>query len=250
MDAIFIQKSIEQLKTSTFNQLHHSTLLKYTDDPPLNDYQLFYLILPLLNNENWDDHINTSAITVAMVHASLSEHEKINETNATSKEQQLTVLSGDYYSGRYYQLLAKTGNISLIREISRSIVNRCEQQIKFYESNKLSVQQWLESILKIETVLISKFYTFYKFDKYTAIMTKCLLILKLYDELSNYENGHMTTFINKINTNLESSVTFDQVIGQEVDKLYTELTEYLQSSKLLKDEVKLYIMNQLALGRK
>ncbi len=74
-----LQKAIEQLKTNIFKQLHHRTLLKYTDEPILNENQLFFLLLPFLNGENWDDDLYTSVITVAMVHASLNEHEKIDE---------------------------------------------------------------------------------------------------------------------------------------------------------------------------
>lgn len=250
MDAINIMNSIEQLKTNISNQLHHSTLSKYSDYPLLNENQLFFLLLPLLNGDNWDDDLHTSVTTVAIVHASLNEHEKIDEYNATSKEQQLTVLSGDYYSGRYYQLLAKTGNIFLIRKISRGISNRCEQQIKVYEKNKLTVRQWLDYIVTIETELISNFYSFYEFDKYDRVMTKSLVLHRLHNELMNYKNGHMTTFIKMINSSLESPLTFERVIGQEVNKLSEQLNEYLQSSSLLNDDLKLYIKNQLALVQK
>ncbi|HWL22771.1 MAG TPA: heptaprenyl diphosphate synthase component 1 [Ureibacillus sp.] len=246
MDATYIKNRVEQLKITIADELHHSTLLKYIDDPILNDQHLFYLLLPYLNGENWDDDLYTSAITVAMVHASLSEHEKIDETHATSKEQQLTVLSGDYYSGRYYQLLAKTGNIFLIREISKSIVNRCENQIKVYEKNKLSVREWIDYILTIETELITKFYSFYEFEKYNTIMSKSLVLRRLLDELKNYRNNRMTTFIKMIHMSMDATDTFEKVIGQEVDKLSDQVNEYLQSSPLLQDDIKLYIKNQLA----
>ena len=34
-------------------------------------------------------------------------HDLVKEDNATSKEQQLQVLAGDYYSGRYYQVTSE-----------------------------------------------------------------------------------------------------------------------------------------------
>ncbi|BDH61386.1 heptaprenyl diphosphate synthase subunit I [Lysinibacillus sp. PLM2] len=249
MDATYIQNSIEQLKLNIYNQLHHSTLLKYTGEPVLNNHQLFYLLLPFLNGENWDENLNISAVTIGMVHASLSEHDKIHEQNATSKEQQLTVLSGDFYSGRYYQLLANTGNIFLIRKISEGIVNRCEQQMKVYEPNKLTINEWLNSLLTIETELIKKYYSFYHFEKYNTIMTKSLLLLRLNEELMNYQNGNVTAFIKNMMGSLNKFETIDSVINQEVETLIESLNEYLQTSSVLKDELKLYIKKQIAVCR-
>lgn len=249
MDATYIKKKIEQFKTTINNQLHHSTLLKYIDDPILNDEQLFYLLLPLFNGEQWDEDLNISAVTVAMVHASLNEHEKIDEYHATSKEQQLTVLSGDYYSGRYYQALANTGNVLLIREMSKGIATRCEQQIKVYEKNKLTVQDWFEYIVSIETELINKFYSVYGFDEYFKIMTNGLVLQRLQRELLNYQNGQTSTFIKMIESCLDSSDSFEKVIGQKVNKLKDQTNDFLQTSTL-NDELKLYIKNQLALVQK
>lgn len=250
MDATYIKDQLEQLKTTIFNQVHHSTLFKYIEGPVLNEQQLFFLLLPFINGENWNDDLYLSAVTVAIVHASLEEHDKIDEDHATSKEQQLTVLSGDFYSGRYYQLLAKTGNILLIREISKGIALRCEQQMKVYENNKLTTREWIDYILIIETELIHKFYSFYEFDKYNYIMTQSLVLLRLQQELLNYRNGHQSTFIQMIQTTLDSPESVEKVIAREVNVLKNEMSEYLQSSILLKDELKNYIKNQLALVQK
>lgn len=250
MDATYITERIEQLKTNIYNQLHHNTLLKYIEDAKLDEQQLFFLLLPYLNGENWDEDLNTSAVTIAIVHASLDEHDKIDEYEATNKEQQLTVLSGDFYSGRYYQLLAETGNILLIREISKGIAIRCEQQMRVYEKNKLTIREWIHYILTIETELIHKFYSFYEFEKYNNIMTNSLVLLRLQHELLNYQNGQVSTFIQMIQSSVNISESVEKVIAQEVDMLKDQLSEYLHSSNLLKDDIKLYIKNQLALVQK
>nr|WP_198044855.1 heptaprenyl diphosphate synthase component 1 [Lysinibacillus timonensis] len=249
MDATYIQEAINQLKTNIKNQLRHRTLLKYTSEPVLDEHQLFYLLLPYFNGETCDDYSHMSATTIGMVHASLSEHDKIHEENAISKEQQLTVLSGDFYSGRYYQLLATTGDILLIRKISEGIANRCEQQVKVYEQNKLTLSQWIENLLVIESELINQYYFFYHFEKYSYIMKKSLLALRLKRELWNYQNGIVTSFIQMITQSLDDDVPFDQYIGQEIHSLLVTIDQYLQTTTLFQDEVKLYIMQQLAMVR-
>lgn len=250
MDATYIQGSIEQLKTNIFKHVRHRTLLQYTGAPVLNENQLFYLLLPFLNGEEWNEHIDKSAITVGIVHASLYEHDKINETNATSKEQQLTVLSGDYYSGRYYEILAHLGNITLIRELSEGIVNRCEHQIKVYESNQNSLDQWFNTISVIQTELIKRFYLVFNFEQYSSLMHTGLLLLQLKEEVHNLQNGHdssiMRKMIESVSNNEEK--TLEQLLVEKIDMLQVLLHEYLHSSTFLSDELKRYIKHQVELS--
>ena len=100
MSATSITQSIQTLQSNILQFVHHRALLQNVGQPTLQKEQLFFIQLPFLNGEEMTaDHI-VSASTVGIVHASLLEHEKIKEQDATSKQQQLTVLSGDYYSGR------------------------------------------------------------------------------------------------------------------------------------------------------
>lgn len=246
MDATYIQQSIEQLKTNIFLHVRHRTLLQYTGNPVLDENQLFYLLLPLLNGEKWNEQTDESAITVGIVHASLFEHEKISEKNAVSKEQQLTVLSGDYYSGRYYEILARSGNISLIRQLSEGIANRCEHQMRVYESKQYTIQKWYEAISVIQTELIKRFYQVYQFEQYSVYMHTGLLMLQLKKELLNLQKGEPSRLFKKMIESIsEDEFSFEQMIQNEIESLKRLLNEYLQSS-VLKDELKLYIKQQEA----
>ncbi len=246
MDATYIQGSIEQLKTNIFMHVRHRTLLQYTGTPVLNENQLFYLILPFLNGEKWSEYIDISAITVGIVHASLYEHDKIHETNATTKEQQLTVLSGDYYSGRYYEILAHSGNITLIRQLSEGIVNRCEHQIKVYESNETSLEQWFDTISVIQTELIRRFYQVFNFEQYSSLMHTGLLLLQLKEEARHLQQGHETSFIKKmIESVMNEEKSLEQYLLEKIDMLQDLLHEYLQSSTFLNDDLKRYIKHQV-----
>jgi len=53
MNATYIQNSIAQLKTEIFMDVRHRTLQKYTGVPVLDENQLFYLLIPFLNGEEW-----------------------------------------------------------------------------------------------------------------------------------------------------------------------------------------------------
>ncbi|RND00747.1 heptaprenyl diphosphate synthase component 1 [Lysinibacillus halotolerans] len=248
MDATYIQQSIEQLKTNIFMHVRHRTLLQYTGTPVVNENQLFYLLLPFLNGEKWSKQIDESAITVGIVHASLYEHEKINEKHALDKEQQLTVLSGDFYSGRYYEILARSGNIPLIRQLSEGIVSRCEHQMKVYESNQYTMDQWYETISVIQTELIKRFYQVYQFEQYSTFMHTGLLLLQLLEEYRYLQQGKPSILFKKMIESAEDEKIFESMIEKQISSLKNLLNEYLQSSTVLKDDLKLYIKQQIALN--
>lgn len=248
MNATYIQQSIEQLKLDIFKNVRHRTLLEYTNEPIIDDNQLFFLLLPYFNGEQWDDAMYKSIISVAIVHASLYEHDKINEFDATSKEQQLTVLAGDYYSGRYYEILAQTGNISLIRQLSEGIIERCEHQVKVYEPNTNDIDEWFECLKVIESKLIAKYYDVYQFNKYSSVMEKALMIFRLKEELNNHLNGKDSVFVQRMNECIaqhNSDTPLKQYILKEIDWLFTHLYEELNLSHLLNEDLKLYIQGKL-----
>lgn len=157
MDVTTIERAIRQLKQNILNNIHHETLFQHLGEPTLLDQQLFFLILPKLNGEKWDQSVETAVISAGVVHASLAEHAKINEEEIT-KEQQLTVLSGDFYSGRYYQVLAHAQNVQLIKLLSKAVVKRSEKTIALIEAQVSTLESWVEAITVIETALIESFY--------------------------------------------------------------------------------------------
>ncbi|WP_052344360.1 heptaprenyl diphosphate synthase component 1 [Bacillus ndiopicus] len=192
MHATNIQKAIQQLKESIFVRVRHRALLQYTGAPVVDENQLFFLLLPFLNGEPWHEGLQESATTVGIVQASLFEHDKIKEKDAISKEQQLTVLSGDYYSGRYYEILAHTGNIVLIQKLAQGIVERCEQEIAAYEHTYRTMEQWVNNLSLIETAIIRKFYEAHGFNKYSAVMVHALTIQRLQNEMDAFHRYALT----------------------------------------------------------
>ncbi|MEY9979860.1 heptaprenyl diphosphate synthase component 1 [Lysinibacillus sp. RC79] len=239
MNATYIQNSIAQLKTEIFMDVRHRTLQKYTGLPVLDENQLFYLLVPFLNGEEWQQEEREAAITVGIVYAALAAHDHIKELDATSKEQQLTVLAGDFYSGRYYEILAMSGNVALIRNLSQGIVARCEHQIKVYEAEKRSIEQWFASITNIESGLISKFFELYSFSDYIPIMEKSLLILRLERELATYQRGQVSLMSRVLEESARyAGATYGNVIQDKIVQLKTELLQVIEDASFLQGDVK------------
>ena len=245
MDATTIGQAVGQFKTSILDSIRHNTLLKYTGTPLLNEQQLFFLLLPKLNGEAWNDDTTKSAITVGIVHSSLAEHDKIHATNAESKEQQLTVLSGDYYSGRYYQLLAQIENITLIRQLSRAIVARCENEIMVYEEQNRAFYEWVDSFMVIETALIERFYHVYQYDHYKALMQQTLIITRLQRELANLLQGQPSIYIERAQNSLVGQ-SMREALEDEINNR-KQLLDASMASSTVSDTLKQRIIEMVSL---
>ena len=87
----------------------------------------------MLNGERWNNRLNTAAIAVGAVHAAFDAHDSIDISDATSKQQQLTVLSGDYFSGIHYRLLASMPEFGFISSLSETIGQINEMKTIFHE---------------------------------------------------------------------------------------------------------------------
>ena len=239
MDATYIQNTIAQLKTDIFKDVRHKTLQKYTGDPVLDENQLFYLLVPFFNEEEWQQEQTEAAITVGIVYAALAAHDHIKELDATSKAQQLTVLAGDFYSGRYYEILATSGNIPLIRNLSQGIVARCEHQIKVYEQEERTVEQWFAAVENIEAGLIVQFFKLYAFERYIALVEKSLLLLRLEREWTTYQNKQGSLF----NLYIEKSATlegttYEAVMQNKIGQLQAALLQEIERASFLQQDVK------------
>lgn len=224
MDVTTIERAIRQLKQNILNNIHHETLFQHLGEPTLLDQQLFFLILPKLNGEKWDQSVETAVISAGVVHASLAEHAKINEEEIT-KEQQLTVLSGDFYSGRYYQVLAHAQNVQLIKLLSKAVVKRSEKTIALIEAQVSTLESWVEAITVIETALIESFYEQYGFTNYLPLAKQALTVAKLnniINAIDEYEP--IPSFITK--------ESLQQVIDTLQQALHQRLTQSNLSNEL------------------
>lgn len=239
MDATYIQNTIAQLKTNIFIDVRHKTLQKYTGNPVLDENQLFFLLVPFFNEEEWQQEQGEAAITVGIVYAALAAHDIIKEIDASSKDQQLTVLAGDFYSGRYYEILAASGNIALIRNLSQGIVARCEHQIKVYEQEDRTVEQWFAAVENIEAGLIAQFFKLYAFERYITLVERGLLLLRLEREWAAHQNGQRSL----LNYYIEKSAilegtTYESVMQNKIVQLKAELLQAIDQASFLQKGVK------------
>lgn len=241
MNEALLTQYVETYKKNILMQIQQNTLQKYTGVPDVDDKRLFFTLLPLLNGENWDQSVKVSAISVSLIFAALAAHDLVKEDNATAKSQQLQVLAGDYYSGRYYQLLAKENLIVLIQQLSDGVAKITEHKTRFYDLEDYSFEELIQSIQLVESKPIEQFFEYYSYHEYVFIMKEALLLATLKKELVAYEKSEKTFYISKskiFQRNLDA-------LRREIDKIEHALVLDVRSSELLNESLKHAILERV-----
>ncbi|TQR15388.1 heptaprenyl diphosphate synthase component 1 [Psychrobacillus soli] len=241
MNEAMITQQVKQYKSDILLQIGQSTLLNYTGVPIIDEERLFFTLLPLLNGEEWNESERISVFAISLIFSALAAHDLVKEQNATSREQQLQVLAGDYYSGKYYQLLAKDKKIDLIRQLSECVTTITEHKTRFYDQQNYTFEQLVGSIQLIVSKPIEQFMEYYSFHEYVFFMKEALLLASLKKEIAAYERLEATLYIDKSSV-LKSNINLLQA---EMKKIENDLIQDVRSSELLKDHVKHAIVERV-----
>ena len=110
-----------------------------------------------------DGFINAAAVAVGAVHIAFDAHDTIHHNDATSPLQQLTVLSGDYFSGIHYKILAALPDIYFIRALSTTIGQINELKTNFISEHQ-RCKRTIETVESIEASCIANFLHSYGFS--------------------------------------------------------------------------------------
>lgn len=134
-----LEQMITAWREDIAKEIFHPTLVAYTGKPELNNLRMLSLFLPLLQQRSTQR--NVAYYATAIIYLALTSHDHVNKTGTPSKEQQLRVLAGDYYSGKYYQLLATHHEPELISKLTESIRLMTEAKTILYDQVPLSATE-------------------------------------------------------------------------------------------------------------
>lgn len=180
---------IDNYIAETANAIHHPILEKEAEPYTIERAKAFFLLLPLLNGERWTNHIHKVAIAVGAVQSALHAHDLIDQTHATSKKQQLTVLSGDFFSGIHYRILASISEFNFIERMSETIGQINEIKTDFHEQFPSDTGLIIEGLEKKEAGCIIEFLNVFGFSKYSNLVAAALPFIWL-ESAQKSENGN------------------------------------------------------------
>lgn len=143
----------------------YDMIQKHTSLPELAEYRA-RLLLVFLNKTNQNFEQN-EIITVAtsLVQLGLDTHDLVPVSNLQKEEKdarsrQLKVLAGDYFSSRFYHILAQAGQIEMIKQLSDAIceVNRSKMNLYLrMKQQKMTAAEYLEQSVLIKMQLFLSF---------------------------------------------------------------------------------------------
>lgn len=218
-----IQSKIISMEIEVLNAVRQRTLDQFTEGPSVKESRLFFLLLPFFNGKTWSADVESSAKTVSIVYAALHAHDQVKEVTPISKDQQLTVLAGDLYSGIYYQMLVNTKNIAMVQQLASAIIQVSESKASFFEPQNRTVDDIEKAITVIETELLLTFYKFYGFSDYKLLAKQALLYLRYAEELNRLQSKNYSYLLRELNANLLSETHTKYWLMDKLDVLHEQI---------------------------
>lgn len=228
------------------DQLHHSYLKEYIDQPHIDRKRINYLLLPFLNEQRMVTQQEMKWISTAMfLHVALETHEKVTVSEQDSlKERQLTVLAGVYFSSLYYKTLADTEDVALIETLSNAIKKINECKISMYKEECRSIEELMENVRIIETSIFAHFYEFFHVKDWVPLLSDAFLYNRLSQERLALMNSQDTIFTNALVSVLKHSNGQPEddhllsVIDQTMDQIQKDMAVQLDTKDLVPSGVR------------
>ncbi len=176
--------SIKQLAS---DYLSHPMIQKYTQLPPFVTLRMEWLRLLLLKYTSDQKLSDCYALVASLLQHGLDTHDEVPVNNKLPdllafRAMQLKVLAGDYFSSRYYELLAQCGDVKMVRALAEAVCKVNHLKIQMYETTqnmRLSVEQYLEWSVQMKLPVIESFKSLIpeslheKWDSLLSVLTAC-----------------------------------------------------------------------------
>lgn len=184
--------------------MNYDMIQNHTQLPSFPDARVHLLYIFLKNSgRNTADQEELYALVTSLVQLGLDTHESIDATTGSRGESQmrslqLKVLAGDYFSGRFYQLLAQSGSISVISLLSRAVSDVNVMKMNLYSKMremKLTAEEYLKHMVQLNMQLFLSFASLLEEavqDNFKALLTQvsqCETLIREMDRCSSPETG-------------------------------------------------------------
>jgi len=151
-------------------------------------------------------------------------------------EKQLQVLSGDYYSGLYYLLLAEAGEIQFIQILANAIREINELKVTLYYEEQLPLETWLNIKMKLNASVLVHVAKYLHNPELESIIQNWLMYRRLDTEQA--DNGY--TLLRKEwearNNKATSIPLIDGKLIRDYEKAVYRAVSELSSSSLFMEQ--------------
>ncbi|GFZ89683.1 hypothetical protein GCM10008018_39860 [Paenibacillus marchantiophytorum] len=137
----------------------------HTDLPDFPELRTRLLFAFLNGNSKLSKLSELYTLATSLVQLGLDTHDMVTASNdikekKAARSRQLKVLAGDYFSSRFYHLLAQAGQIEMIKQLSDAIceVNRLKMNVYIkMKQMKLTAEDYVHQSVEIKSQLFLSF---------------------------------------------------------------------------------------------
>lgn len=150
--------------------MNHDMISLHTELPEFPDGRISLLYTVLSHQPGAASQKELLTLVTSLVQMGLDTHDMVdNESNPSNsgmlsmRAQQLKVLAGDYFSSRFYHLLAQAGQIDTIRHLSEAVCDINRIKMSFYakmKQMKINAEEYLHYGAELKSGLFLTFTGF------------------------------------------------------------------------------------------
>ncbi len=146
----------------------YDMIQKHTEVAPFPDIRarLLFLFLSKAPDSRLHEHREELfPLVTGLVQMAMDTHDRIDTSSEYQREEQmrsrqLNVLAGDYFSSRFYELLAKAGEIEMVARLSEAICENNRLKMDLYgqaSDSSLTAEQYMEASIQLKMQLFLSF---------------------------------------------------------------------------------------------
>lgn len=216
--------------------MKHKYLKKYFKDSMIDEEKLSILAM-IIEHTNFTKEkkqqliIASTLVQVAIdIHDLVPEERDLKESESDVTLRQLSVLSGDYYSGLYYLLLSELEEISLVQAFATAVKEISEYKMKLYYKEFNTFKEYIEIVKKIDTLLIVTISKHLDQEALSRSAEKIIVAAKLQKNIAQFLAGESAPIIDLWNS--YSSDRDCDIVLHKAESIVKENTNRLEESLL------------------
>ncbi|MFC0297918.1 heptaprenyl diphosphate synthase component 1 [Geobacillus jurassicus] len=147
---------LASLKEQIERCLDHPFLRAHVPTPAVDEDRLLLSLSMMTDAPAVPNEPDRCIIAMMLMQIALDTHDAVTDRGGDLRTRQLVVLAGDLYSGLYYDLLARSGDVALIRLFAEAVREINEQKVRLYERKTERLETLFAAVGTIESALLAK----------------------------------------------------------------------------------------------
>lgn len=254
-------KLVASIKENVQQKITHHYLNKYIELPFIDEDRIILLLNSMVDQNIRKSEMEKLVTSAMLIQIALDTHDKVTNYGEDLKKRQLLVLSGDYFSGLYYKILAEVDNISLIKVLAEGIKIVNESKIALYRNKDNDIDTYMSNLKDAESTIVTKFCGYFGSSHLYPIVEDFLFLNRLFREREMMNRGDTSMLFESLArcifpTNQASfhqlsaemkrriTDTYDRYITISIKRLKEYLKEQKNTSLLLGQRMKFLVMER------